>query len=100
MIRHIVMWRLKSEAKQGGRIQNLDRIQGCLASMRTGVPGVLRLEIGANQAEGPDASDLVLLADFASWEALQGYERHALHDELRALIGPMRTERRVLDYEI
>jgi len=36
----------------------------------------------------------------ASWEALRGYESHPLHEELRALIGPIRSERRVVNDEI
>jgi hypothetical protein len=100
MIRHIVIWRLKEEAKRFGTIENLERIQRNLVAMRTALPGLLRLELGVNQAQEPDAGDLLLFSEFESWEALRGYERHPLHDELRALIGPLRSERRVLDHEV
>ncbi len=100
MIRHIVIWRLKKEAKRFGKIENLERIQRNFEAMRTAMPGLLRLELGVNQAQADDAADLLLFSEFESWEALRGYETHPLHDELRALIGPLRSERRVLDHEV
>jgi hypothetical protein len=100
VIRHIVIWRLKEEAKRFGKIENLERIQRNFEAMRTAMPGLLRLELGVNQAQADDAADLLLFSEFESWEALRGYETHPLHDELRALIGPLRSERRVLDHEV
>lgn len=100
MIRHVVIWRLKPEAKRLDGIENQARIERNFEAMRAAVPGLLRLELGINEAKVADAADLMLLAEFDSWEALRGYEQHPLHDELRTLIGPLRTERRLLDYEI
>jgi hypothetical protein len=100
VIRHIVIWRFKDEAKRLGKIADLDRIERNFAAMRATVPGLLRLELGVNQSRVADASDLLLFSEFESWEALRSYETHPLHDELRALIGPLRCERRVLDHEV
>jgi hypothetical protein len=99
VIRHVVMWRLKSRPAQGGQLEVRDRIEQNLAALRSSVPGLLRAWLGLNQAESADASDLVLCCEFHSWDALRGYESHPLHDELRAIIGPLRAERRVVDFE-
>jgi hypothetical protein len=99
VIRHIVMWRLKSRAAQGEHRETLQRIERNVVALRTGVPGLLRAWLGLNQADSVDASDLVLCCEFHSWDALRGYESHPLHHELRAIIGPLRTERRVVDFE-
>jgi hypothetical protein len=100
VIRHIVIWRLKEEAKRLGRIENFEGIQRNFATMRAIIPGLLRLELGVNQAQVADAADLLLYSEFESWEALRSYETHPLHDELRALIGPLRSERRVFEHEL
>ncbi len=99
MIRHIVLWRLKPEASGAHRREFVERIARCLQALRAAVPGVVRLELGQNQAPGPDAADLMLYSEFEDWDALRRYDAHPLHDELKAIIGPARSERRVIDYE-
>jgi hypothetical protein len=100
MIRHIVVWRLKEEAKHGGNIANLELIHEVLERLRAHVSGLRRLELYPNQQPGADAADLLLYAEFDSWPALHAYEAHPVHADLRALIAPLRTERRVIDHEI
>jgi len=100
VIRHVVMWRLKSRLGNGMHADAMGNIERNLAALRAGVPGLLRAWIGFNQADSTDASDLVLCCEFHSWDALRGYESHPLHQELRALIGPLRAERRVVDFEV
>jgi quinol monooxygenase YgiN len=99
MIHHIVLWRLKPEASGAHRREFIERIERCLEALRLAMPGIVRLELGQNQATGPDASDLMLNSEFEDWEALRRYDAHPLHDELKAIIGPARSERRVIDYE-
>jgi hypothetical protein len=99
MIRHIVIWRLNAEAKVAGQIKDIALIQRSVASLRSAVPGLLRMELGINQSPLADAADLLLYSEFESWQALRGYDDHPLHEELRALIRPLRTERRVIDHE-
>jgi hypothetical protein len=100
MIRHIVVWRLKEEAKRDGKIANLELIHEVLEGLRVHVSGLHCVEIYPNQQIGADAADLLLYAEFDTWSALHAYEAHALHANLRALIAPLRTERRVIDHEM
>jgi hypothetical protein len=100
MIRHIVVWRLKEEAKRDGKIANLELIQDVLAGLRVHVSGLRCLELHPNQQLGADAADLLLYAEFDTWPALQAYEAHPLHADLRTLMAPLRTERRVIDHEM
>jgi hypothetical protein len=97
-VRHIVMWRLSSPELR----QQLDRDESLaqlLMSMRRSIPGLLRIELGMNECASPDASDLVLYSEFEDWQALKVYEAHPLHDQFKRLVGPLRSERRVVDYE-
>jgi hypothetical protein len=99
VIHHVVMWRLQDEAKRTRLAALTEQIQALAAAMRRTVPGLLRLDLGDNRAAVPDAADLLLYSEFESWHALQGYEAHPLHVQLRGLIAPLRSERRVVDYE-
>jgi hypothetical protein len=100
VIRHIVMWRLKTRPARGVRVDAVGRLEENVMALRASVPGLLKAWIGFNQADSSDASDLVLCCEFRSWDALRGYESHPLHDQLRSIIGPLRAERRVVDFEI
>ena len=99
MIYHVVMWRLHDEAKRTEFLRINDELQQNVRAMRSTVPGLLRLAIGLNRAGVPDAADLLLYGEFDSWDALKCYEVHPLHDELREIIGPLRIEIRVVDFE-
>jgi hypothetical protein len=102
MIHHVVIWRLKAEIREAQFPQFVARVQRCLQAMRTAIPpieGLRRLELGVNEAPGADAADLLLYGEFDDWEALRGYDAHPLHQELKAIIGPARNERRVVDYQ-
>lgn len=100
MIRHIVMWRLRNRLAEGERFEVTGRLEQNLALLRNSIPGLRQVWIGWNEAESADASDLVLCCEFHSWHALRGYESHPMHDELRTIIGPLRAERRVVDFEV
>lgn len=67
--------------------------------MRRTIAGLLRIEFGMNAADSPDAADLVLYSEFESWQALQCYETHPLREELKVILRPLRSERRVVDCE-
>jgi len=99
MVRHIVLWRLHEEAKRTAWSAQASCVGPLVRAMRAQVRGLLRLELALNQTDAADAADLLLFSEFESWDALRAYETHPLHDELRILIGALRSERRVLNYE-
>ncbi len=99
MIHHVVMWRLREDARHANLDTLAKRLQVNVEALRAAVPGLLRLELAANRASVADSADLILYSEFESWHALQGYDAHPLHVEFRGLIAPLRIERRVVDYE-
>jgi hypothetical protein len=100
MVKHLVMWRIRrrSDAEDPGELQG--QILRTVDSMRQGIDGLRFLEVGFNRRHAADAADLALYSEFDTWDALVAYEAHPLHGELKDLIGPLRAERRVVDYEI
>ena len=99
MIRHIVFWKLRPEYKQGPAVPDAARMELSLGAMRTGIAGLRHIELQRNALESAEGADLVLYSEFDSWEALDAYQTHPLHEDFKKLIGPLRTERRVADFE-
>lgn len=99
MIHHVVFWKLKPEALEGGRVRELAAIRQLAARMVGRIPGLLHVEVHENGLPAADGADLALFTRLESWEALRGYEVHPAHLEFRALVGSLRTERRGFDYE-
>jgi quinol monooxygenase YgiN len=92
MIHHVVLWTLKDPAEAPRFKALLDRCAGL-------VPGMQAFEV-AIRAEGLEANvDVALISAFADAAAFEAYQNHPEHQAVAAQLGPMRSERRVLDYE-
>jgi hypothetical protein len=100
MIRHVVLWMLKPEFKQRQELPDARHLEASLAAMRKGIAGLLHIELKRNAIEAPDNADLVLYSEFDSWQALDRYQTHPLHEHFKKLIAPLRTERRTADFEV
>src|SRR6185503_9590366 len=66
MVRHIVMWRLKKELSDAEKERAYERIKAGFEALPGKIPGLLKMEIGLDFNQGPDASDLVLYSEFDS----------------------------------
>jgi hypothetical protein len=93
MIRHIVLWRLKSA-------HQFETIRSALQAQQGRIPGLLRVEIGRGFNTGRRAADFALTCDFESREALAAYHRHPVHMETRAVVDPLIAEHWIADYEL
>ena len=100
MVRHIVVWRLKEVAALTPQSPEWIEMQKNIAAMRAGVPGLNQVDLSLDQSRTPDSGDLILYSEFESWTALDGYQVHPLHEDFKKLLGPLRYERRMVDYEI
>ena len=98
MIKHIVMWSLKSTGEQ--KIADGQRLKQLLESLNGKIPGMLRLEVGVNFYPEEDATDLVLYSEFESRQALDSYMINPAHTAIQPLIKTLRNERRIIDYEV
>jgi hypothetical protein len=95
MIRHVVLWRLKSNS---GDIFHV--IRSALEGQRGKIPGLLHVEVGRNFATAQRALDFSLICDFEGREALAGYHRHPVHMHTRAIVDPLVQEHWIVDYEL
>ena len=95
MMRHIVLWKLKSPAEA-----DFASIRAALEAQLGRIPGLLRVEVGLSFNTGKRAADFALLCDFESNEALAAYHRHPVHAETRAVVDPLIAEHWIADYEL
>lgn len=92
MIHHVVIWTLHEPADAPRFKALLDRCAGLLPGMRAFEVGIRTPGLEAN-------ADVVLVSAFDDAAALDAYLNHPLHLEVAAQLGPMRRERRVVDFE-
>ena len=100
MIKHIVLWRLNETAYGNDKQTNAQVLKEKLIAMKERVGGLINVEVGFDFSNEKDSSDVVLYCEFGSKEALQKYQAHSEHDEIKKWLSEVRYERRVVDYEI
>ena len=98
MIKRIVLWRVRGETSDQ-RARNAREIKTTLESLRGKIPGLISIEVGVNFNASEDASDVVLIVEFQDQAALARYKSHPEHEKIIPVVGALRTERRVVDYE-
>ena len=100
MIKHIVLWKLKDFAEGATKQQNALKVKAMLEDMRGKISGMLKLEVGLNFETSDSACDISLYSEFTSREALDAYQIHPEHMKVKNFLPLVRTERRVVDYEV
>ena len=93
MIKHVVMWRYVN--KNDIRIAREQ-----LESMKGRVSGMLSIETGVNILDSPASYDLVLITEHRDRAALDAYQEDPLHCEVKVVLGGLKAERTVVDYEV
>ena len=96
MVKHIVMFKLKPEAKKDAP----ERAKKELEAMVGVAPTLRSMEVGIDFAENNPSADLVLTATFDDREALAAYAVDPVHLAFLAWFTPLITIRTVVDYEL
>ena len=102
MIKHIVLWKLKDYAQGADKQRNALLLKEALEKLNGQIPGMIRLEVGINISNTgqEDDSDVILYSEFETMEALQNYYPHPEHVKIKPFAQAIRSERRVIDYEV
>lgn len=98
MIKHVVMWKLRGPSDQEKQTQ-AEQVKVALLALRGKIPGMQSLEVGAAPKAEGEQSDVVLITTHDDWGALEIYQKHPDHLVAARVIGELRTERRVVDFE-
>lgn len=99
MIEHIVMWRLKDEAEGASKEENARKIKEMLEALKGVIPEIVEIRVGINAIASPAAFDVVLYSEFASFEALDIYQKHPEHEKCKEFVGKVASDRAVVDCE-
>jgi quinol monooxygenase YgiN len=99
MVKHIVMWNLRGETPAHKRAA-IALLKSRFEALVGVVPGLRRLEIGADTSGVDYACDVVLYSEFESQAALDAYAGHPAHARVRQELGDLRTARHQVDYAV
>jgi len=96
MLKHVVVWKIKDPSQ---RAVHTTAVKRALELLRGQIPGLLAIEVGVDLGYDEGADDLCLYAEFEDRAALERYQNHPLHQDVKAILGPLVTGRRVVDWE-
>jgi hypothetical protein len=100
MVKHIVFWKVKEEHDGMGREELIGKIKEMIEGMRETVPTIENIEVGRDFNKSDKAYEIALYSSFADRNALDEYQRHPAHEEVKKFVGAVTTERAVVDYEV
>jgi len=100
MIKHIVMWQLKEEARHKTKHENAIEIKSLIEGLNGQIEGLLYIEAGINALPDANAFDLVLTCVFEDEAAFERYKTHPKHVAVASVIGEVKVARTVVDYYV
>lgn len=101
MIRHVCMFEFLEEAQGRTRAENVAITKAMLEALPEQIEEILASEVHLRAENGPQGNwDLLLVSDFASFEALERYRVHPAHVAVGQFMRPVRSGRACVDYEI
>ena len=98
MVKHIVMFKFMEEAEGRTKAENVNIAKDMLEALQGTVPTLKSSEVKINTGSA-DNHDLILIADYDSYEDLQAYIIHPAHKAVGEFMKKVRLSRACVDYE-
>jgi len=99
MIKHIVLFKLKSFESEEAKNNKLTEIRNGLLALNTKVDALKTIEVGINCNPYEDF-DIALTTTFDNMEQLEAYAKHPEHLAVGKIIREVLEERSCVDYEM
>ena len=96
MIKHVVMWKLKSTVSEDEKLE----IKRKLEALKGVVPSLKEIEVGIDFSDKAASMDLVLVSVFDSVEDLEAYAKHPAHCSVVDYVVPRVEKRAVVDFVV
>ena len=98
MVKHMIIWKFKDELENKDR--RAQEIKAALEGLVGKIDGLVEMRILTENLPS-SSGDLMMDSTFASKAALDGYQKHPLHQEIaKGLVSPVMEQRLSFDYEI
>ncbi len=99
MIKHIVLFKLKTFDAEIEKAGALEKMKNNLLSMEGKIDELKYIEVGINCYSIPKNYDLAFIAHFNSLDDLEAYRVHPAHQKVVAYIKTVAEQRAFADYE-
>ena len=99
MIKHVVMFKLKSSFNEDERKQNTADLKRVLEELPNKIKEIKTFEVGINVLPSERAFDLVLISTFENLDALEIYRVHPEHQKAIKFIAPIKEMTTAVDFE-
>ena len=100
MIKHIILWRLRSELSETEKREKALAIKQGLESLKGQVPGLLDIHVQIDGRLETSNADIMLDSTLESFDALKGYAVHPAHLAVaNGVVRPNTELRTCLDFE-
>ena len=94
----MIVWKFRADLEN--KAQTAQEIKTALESLVGKIDGLLEMHI-LTEGLPSSAGDVMMDSSFASVAALEGYQKHPLHQEIaNGLVRPAMEQRLSFDYEI
>ncbi len=100
MLKHIVLFKLKTSAEGTSKEENAKKIKRDLEALKGKIPQIRHLEVGINSIMSEASYDVAIYSEFANEADLTTYARHPEHLKVAEFVGKVRESRVVVDYII
>ena len=101
MVKHIILWKLRSEMSASEKQEAAQAIKEGLESLQGQVPGLVDIHVQIDGRLESSNADIMLDSTLESEEALKGYAVHPAHVAVaNGVVRPNTEIRTCLDFEI
>ena len=101
MIKHIILWKLRSELSEAEKREKALAIKAGLEGLQGQVPGLTSIHVQIDGVLTSSNADIMLDSTLESEEALKGYAVHPAHVAVaNGVVRPNTDVRTCLDFEI
>ena len=101
MVKHIILWKLRSELSAEEKREKALAIKQGLESLKGQVPGLLDIHVQIDGRLETSNADIMLDSTLDSFESLKGYAVHPAHLAVaNGVVRPNTELRTCLDYEV